>query len=598
MTSAFIGSMTTFCGEPVESMKLTRAFYNRNTLLVARALLGKYLVHQTPEGLVRGRIVETEAYAGIFDPASHTYKNQRTDRNTIWYGEGGFAYVYQIYGSYFCLGIITEPVGVPGAVLVRALEPTDGIDLLVGNLTQGRREAIAPGKQEQWCNGPSKLCIAMGINKDRCNHLDLCGDILYLEDADTGPLPVEDIVFAQRINIDYAGAGALAAWRYYLRQSPAISKRSYEPLRGWRAEGYPSLKRKVPLDLFSHLSQSEAMPMMSQDVIAQIKALPKVELHLHLEGCMTLQTLQTLFARNRKPLPIHLAESTSHYFANYDEFVHAYHTICQALVNTQDFVPLIADLADYLRRENIIYCEVAWTPFLYLNRGLRFAEVMQTMNEALDTYGIRDRVNFVIDIQRDHGLEAGAWVYEQVFAASRDQHIVGVGLTGQEEGFPPAEFQTLYRRAQEHGLGCTAHAGEYGSAEDIWQCVRDLQVSRVGHGIRATQDRALLSLLAERGIHLEMCPTSNVRLQRVMTYSSHPLRSLWEQQINIGINTDDPGILGTDLTSEYLKVMEHNGLSLHSVGRTVLDSLTASFALPAQKAVLEQQLHQHWGGVL
>ncbi len=229
--------------------KLSREFYSRNTLLVARELLGKYLVHRLPSGaIVRGRIVETEAYAGLYDPASHTYRDRRTERNQIWYGEGGFAYVYQIYGSYFCLGIITGPLLIPGAVLVRALEPTDGIDLFVA---QNEKK----GKPELLCAGPSKLCIAMQIAR-HCNGLDLCADELYLEDAGER-FSIGEIVFGPRINIDYAGYGALAAWRYYLRSSLAVSKKSHEPLRDWRVKGYPSLVLQKSPDLLMHLTETE-----------------------------------------------------------------------------------------------------------------------------------------------------------------------------------------------------------------------------------------------------------------------------------------------------------------------------------------------------
>ena len=233
-------------------MKLTRDFYNRNTLLVAKELLGKYLVHRLPSGeRIRGKIVDTEAYAGIYDAGSHTYRNVQTERTRIWYATGGYAYVYQIYGTYLCLGIITELEGTPGAVLVRALELTEGMDILLAKNPWKKSEG---GKPELVCSGPSKLCIAMRIDK-QCNGLDLCGDDLYLEDAEE-PLSLENIVFGPRINIDYAGAGALSAWRYYVRESPAISKKSvvcqsvcphwtrYGSKRTWTRYGTPSLSVK------------------------------------------------------------------------------------------------------------------------------------------------------------------------------------------------------------------------------------------------------------------------------------------------------------------------------------------------------------------
>lgn len=572
--------------------KLTRDFYTRHTLDVARALLGKYLVHQLPSGQhVRGKIVDTEAYAGLYDPGSHTYhKKQKTERTQIWYEDGGYAYVYAIYGSYVCLGITTEQQGTPGAVLIRALELTDEmIPLLAKNVWRKSEEE----KPELLCSGPSKLCIAMHIDT-HCNGLDLCGDELYLEDAGE-VLPIENIVFGPRINIDYAGAGALSAWRYSDRQSRAISKKSYEPLRDWRVKGYPSLHQQRPLDLFAHLMLREEQATMDEEGKKQLQVLPKVELHLHLEGCVTPATLRALCQKNHKPLPNDSQENDT--FGTFDEFVYAYHRICQSLLHEEDFALIIADIADYLKRNTILYAEISWTPFLYLNRGLRFEAIMDVMNEALEVHGIADRVNFLIDIQRDHGVDAGTWVYQHVFAARDDLHIVGVGLTGQEEGFPPIPYQALYHKAQERGLGITAHAGEYGSTEDIWQCIHMLGVRRIGHGIRAVEDRDLLEYLAAQHIHLDISLTSNIRLERVMTYSGHPLQTLWKRGIHLGLNADDPGLFASDLSDEYRKAMEHCRFSLHDLWQSLQYSIQAAFLPPERKYVLQQHIDHHWRGI-
>ncbi len=568
--------------------KLTRAFYTRTTLLVARELLGKVLVHRLPSGeLVKGRIVETEAYAGVADPASHTYQDRRTQRNQIWYGPAGFAYVYQIYGSYVCLGIITEPEQVPGAVLIRAVEPLEGSERL---MKRGATEQPA-----RVCAGPSKLCIAMQIEK-RCNGLDLCGEELYLEDAGEH-LAVEQIVCGPRINIDYAGYGALLAWRYWVRGSLAISRNGYEPLRAWRLHGYPSQRHSRSIDLFAHLRQREEEASMPEEDRQQLHALPKVELHLHLEGMMRPCTLRALCDQNRIPLPTHLVESATPSFGTFDEFAYTYHRICQALVHAQDFALLMADVAQYLHHNTLLYAEIAWTPFLYLNRAshpLRFEAVMEAMNEALERLGIADRVHFLIDVQRDHGQEAAAWVFEQVFALANPLRIAGIGLVGQEEGFPPSDYQALFQQARERGLGTTAHAGEYGTAQEIWDCLRSLGVKRIGHGIAAVQDRRLLAHLAEQGVHLEICPTSNVRLGRVMSYSSHPLRDLWRAGVSLGLNADDPGLLACDLSDEYGKVMQHCGLTLADLYQTLQHSLAAAFLPAERKAALAEQLEHDW----
>jgi adenosine deaminase len=557
-------------------------------LTVARELLGKHLVHQSLVGTVSGRIVETEAYAGIYDPASHTYRANRTERTDSWYGPGGYAYVFAIYGSYVCLGIITEPEGLPGAVLIRALEPIADHDLLDQNLAKrGRKQDQAMAH----CSGPSRLCMALGIDK-ACNQLDLCGNQLYLTEGNS-PVALAEILFTPRINIDYAGAGALSAWRYCLRDSPAISRKTYEPLRAWRVKGYPSQVEATPLDLFTHLTQQEEVSTMSEDLTEIVRHLPKVELHLHLEGCMSVATMRQLAHANQVPLPAYLLTHDQPRFTGFAEFVHTYYSLCQLLRQPQDFALVVADLAVYLRENAIAYCEVSWTPFLYLNRGFRFTEVMDILNEALVTHGMSDRVNFIIDIQRDHGYEAGELVFTEVFAAL-DHHIVGVGLTGQEEGFALGEYQELYWQAGHAGLGLTAHTGEFGTAADIRACVEQLGVTRIGHGLSAANDPGLMQELAACQIHLEICQTSNVRLERVLSYSSHPLRTFWQHQIPLSLNSDDPGLFGSGLTQEYLKATEHSGLRLSDLHRVVQHSLDAAFLPPVRKRQLNAEINRHW----
>ena len=199
--------------------KLSREFYHRDTVEVARDLLGRILVRRTSEGLTAGRIVETEAYAGPNDAACHSARGARNGRTAIMYGPGGFSYVYLIYGMYYCMNIVTKPPDEPEAVLIRALEPLDGLRLMAD-----RRNMSDIAKQKNLrnlCNGPGKLCISMNINKD-CYGLDLCGDKLYLEE---GSEPEGgSIVATKRINVDYAGIASGYPWRFVLKDSPFLSK--------------------------------------------------------------------------------------------------------------------------------------------------------------------------------------------------------------------------------------------------------------------------------------------------------------------------------------------------------------------------------------
>lgn len=194
-------------------IKLERAFYERETLNVARDLLGKYLVHHTTDGKTVGKIVEVEAYVGVNDAACHAYNGKNTKRTKIMFGRGGHAYVYLIYGVYYCMNIVTNQERYPEAVLIRALEPISGLDIM-----QKRRNTE---KNLNLCSGPGKLCVAMGISKEQ-NEMDLCGETMYLLSGEV--IPSENIVTTPRINIDYAKEAREYLWRFIIKDNPFVSK--------------------------------------------------------------------------------------------------------------------------------------------------------------------------------------------------------------------------------------------------------------------------------------------------------------------------------------------------------------------------------------
>lgn len=194
-------------------MKINRNFYNRDGLTVSEELLGKTLVHITEEGITKGKIVEVEAYMGAQDKAAHSYGNLRSERTKIQYGEGGYAYVYLIYGMHICMNIVANRETIPEAILIRALEPLEGIDLM-----KKRRKT---NNIKLLCNGPGKLSQAMGITKENYGD-DLCGETLYLEDGIV--IPKSKILKSKRINIDYAEEARDYLWRFTIKDNLYVSK--------------------------------------------------------------------------------------------------------------------------------------------------------------------------------------------------------------------------------------------------------------------------------------------------------------------------------------------------------------------------------------
>lgn len=194
-------------------MKLKRDFYNRDGLTVSQELLGKTLVHITEDGITKGKIVEVEAYMGAMDKAAHSYGNLCSERTKIQYGEGGYAYVYLIYGMHICMNIVANREAIPEAILLRALEPLEGIELM-----KKRRKT---DNVKLLCNGPGKLSQAMGITKDNYGD-DLCGEALYVEEGIT--IKKKQILKTKRINIDYAEEAKDYLWRFTIKDNPYVSK--------------------------------------------------------------------------------------------------------------------------------------------------------------------------------------------------------------------------------------------------------------------------------------------------------------------------------------------------------------------------------------
>ena len=197
-------------------MILPKAFYQRDTLEVSCDLLGKILVHQTPEGITSGRIVEVEAYLGPEDRAAHSYAGRRTPRNDVMFGEKGYAYVYLIYGMYYCVNFTSgDSPGKPEAVLIRALEPLSGQELMA----KRRKQPLTETKN--LTNGPGRLCMAMGITKAQNRH-DLSLPPFFVEDAEA--VSRSEVVRSTRVGVDYACDWKDKLWRFYLKGNLFVSK--------------------------------------------------------------------------------------------------------------------------------------------------------------------------------------------------------------------------------------------------------------------------------------------------------------------------------------------------------------------------------------
>ncbi len=201
--------------------KLTREFYTRNVLEVSRDLLGKLLVYENNGRRIIGRIVEVEAYMGPNDKAAHSYGGKVTERTKVMYKEGGYVYIFMIYGMYYCFNIVAANENEPQAVLIRAIEPVEDIEIMSKNRYKKNYHELTSYQRKNLSNGPGKLCNAMNIDKT-LNGEDLCGDKIYVVESEEENF---ETVSSKRIGIDYAEEAKDFLWRFYIKDNKYVSKK-------------------------------------------------------------------------------------------------------------------------------------------------------------------------------------------------------------------------------------------------------------------------------------------------------------------------------------------------------------------------------------
>jgi adenosine deaminase len=317
--------------------------------------------------------------------------------------------------------------------------------------------------------------------------------------------------------------------------------------------------------------------------------MPKVELHVHLEGSIRPSTLLMLAERNGVSLPVQDLDGLREYyrFTDFDHFLQVYFTISGCLKTAEDFSLIAFEFGARMAEQNIRYAEVTFTPYTnVLNTGLSFDEILAGLNDgrqrARADFGVE--FGWVFDISRNLP-ESGRQVAEWAVSAL-DHGAVGFGLGGPEEGFPPELFEGAFAIAREAGLHSVPHAGEVVGPASVWGALNVLHAERVGHGVRSVEDPNLIEHLRQRQIPLEVCPTSNLCLGVYPSYEAHPIRWLWEEGLYVTVNSDDPPMFNTDLVQEYQVLVEELGFSAAELEKLSLNALRASFLTVEEKKAM------------
>lgn len=322
--------------------------------------------------------------------------------------------------------------------------------------------------------------------------------------------------------------------------------------------------------------------MSTSPFLELLPAAPKAELHLHLRGAMPPsffaelverlppeQALadaparhRGLFENNRHLRPLLTASSggktatqagvaSLYDFQTFEQFLASYLFTSYFFRTQDDFRRLIQAVRADLARQNIVYAEITVSLMEYMQRGTSLRELVEAMEE--EAASGEPRTRWIVDLVRDFPAGATLAMLREIIAMA-PASICGITLGGSEHRFPPALFKEHYRLARDHGLRLSVHAGEARGPESVWEAIRELEVDRIGHGVRAIEDPRLVEYLAERGMPLEICPTSNLRTGVYSSYEEHPVRELHLAGVPVSIHTDDPAFFGTTLTGEFTQL--------------------------------------------
>jgi len=314
--------------------------------------------------------------------------------------------------------------------------------------------------------------------------------------------------------------------------------------------------------------------------------IPKVELHLHLEGAIPYAALWELVNKYDGDPTVPDLDALKRRFA-YRDFPHFIDTWIwknQFLRTYEDFTFIAEAVARDLASQNIRYAEIFYSPPDFARHGLLTQELTRAIRKGLDRVA-EIRVALVADLVRDFGPEKGAIILEEVEEV-RDQGVIGIGIGGSEHDFPPEPFKPVYEQARKLGFHTSAHAGEAAGAASIWGALKTLKVDRIGHGTRAAEDEALLNYLAEKQTPIEMCPLSNVRTGVVKSIENHPVRDYFERGLLVTVNTDDPKMFGNSLVEEFQLLVERLGFSQDEIRTLISNAIRASWLPDGQKVSL------------
>ncbi len=325
-----------------------------------------------------------------------------------------------------------------------------------------------------------------------------------------------------------------------------------------------------------------------------IEQMPKVELHIHLEGATEPETVLRLAQKHNQRLPADDVPGLRRWFAfsDFSHFINVYMAIQNLMQDKEDFISIVEAFAANRAAQNIRYSEVTVTPYIHVwqEKGITAEMIFNGLEEgrriAKERYNVEMR--WVPDIPRNLPEPAASWTAKTAIAWHEAGAAVALGLGGDERGAPPELFTDAFQEALRHGLHSAPHAGETMGPESIWGALQSLGAQRIGHGVRAIEDPGLLQYLKAAQVPLELNMTSNIRLGLYPEISQHPFPHLFRMGLMVTVNSDDPPLFNTSLTNEYKILVDVFGFTQEEIEQVALNAIQSAFLEADEKRALQK----------
>ncbi len=323
-----------------------------------------------------------------------------------------------------------------------------------------------------------------------------------------------------------------------------------------------------------------------------LKALPKAELHLHIEGSLEPELMFALAKRNKIELKYKSVQEikSAYQFNNLQSFLDIYYAGAGVLIEEQDFYDLAMAYFKKCQEDNVTHAELFFDPQTHTDRGVAFGTVISGLHRAMKDAKSQFQISslLIMCFLRHLPEEMALETLKQ--ATPYLDKIVAVGLDSSEVGHPPEKFERVFAKARELGLMTVAHAGEEGPPDYIWQALNLLKVKRVDHGVRCLEDSELVAHLRKESVPLTVCPLSNVKLCVFPDLTKHNLKKLLDEGLNVSINSDDPAYFGGYMLQNYEETQIALGLGVGDMATIAKNSFRSSFLSEGEKEVWEAKI--------